>query len=98
MVPRGGIEPPTLRFSITCSYLALAVTTDCRRRAFGTSLEPFWGAIYLSQVDDAERCKIFNELCGGRNRARTCDPLIKSQPLFQRPLHPRSLSRCRTPL
>ena len=53
--------------------------TDCRRRAFGTSLEPFWGAIYLSQVDDAERCKIFNELCVGRTRARTWDPLIKSQ-------------------
>src|ERR1039458_8108178 len=67
-------------------YVRCAVHSPCNKKIFARRLFRF--AIYL----------LISMACGGRTRAPTSDPLIKSQLFYQRPLHPRSLSRCRTPL
>jgi len=66
---------------------ALNLKTGTKQHEFGTSLEPFrrpsvpWASVRV------ESRQIFKVLDGGRTRARTWDPLIKSQifiAIFQR--------------
>ena len=49
-------------------------------RGFSLELGPIVDTAFSSVVSESE---VWLFLCGGRYRTRTCDPLIKSQMLYQ---------------
>ena len=52
----------------------------------GSLLEPLWNpfreSILFPRWPSERKRQVFSELCGGRTRTRTLDPLIKSQLLL----------------
>ena len=77
LVPWGGIEPPTRRFSVFCSTdWAIRANIKWRERRGSNSRPPAWQAGALTKLSYAP-------IYGGPNRTWTCDPLLVRQVLSQ---------------